>query len=130
MTMNYWIFVMTGNNSDFLNRIKNNKWELYRKTSNRLKIQKGDKILFYLARFPRQKIVANAILKSNVTSVGDKFFVDLSELEIWKKQISIKPFIESLDFIKNKSKWGGYLQGGISKISENDYLLLSKNPQT
>ncbi len=30
----------------------------------------------------------------------------------------------SLDFVKNKEKWGTYLQGGVVKITEEDYKFI------
>ena len=119
-----WIFVMAGSSSEFRDRIKTKKWILYKRTSNRLNIRKGDKILFYLARPPRRKIIANAVLSSEVKENGEDFLVGISRIRLWKKQVSIKPFIESLEFIKNKVKWGGYMQGGIVKITDKDYELL------
>ena len=116
-----WIFVMAGNNGEFLERIRTKKWPIYKRTSNRLNIKKGDKILFYLAGSPRRKIVASAVLNSNLKEDGEEFSVVVYKIKIWKIQVPIKPFIESLEFIKNKVKWGVFMQGAIVKITDTDY---------
>lgn len=120
-----WIFVMNANNPEFLERIRTKRWPIYKRTSNRLQIKKGDKILFYLAGYPRRKIVASAVLSSNLKEDGEEFSVTLYKIKVWKIQIPIRPLIESLEFIKNKAKWGGYMQGGIVKITDNDFGLLT-----
>jgi predicted RNA-binding protein len=112
---------MAGNHSEFLERIKTKRWDLYKRTSHRLNIRKEDKILFYLARYPRRKFVANAVLSSKVREEDEEFSVGLNKIKIWKRQIPIRPLIESLEFIKNKNKWGGYMQGGIVKITKKDF---------
>ncbi len=117
---------MHGNNGEFLERIKTKKWPIYKRTSNRLNIKKGDKILFYLAGYPRRKIVASGVLNSNLKEDEEGFSVNVYKIKVLKIQIPIKPFIESLEFIKNKSKWGGFMQGGIVKITDNDFETLLK----
>ena len=112
---------MAGNNSEFLEKIKTKRWSLYKRTSNRLNIRKGDKILFYLARYPRRKFVANGVLSSNVKEEVDEFSVGLYKIRLWKIQVPIRPLISSLKFIKDKEKWGRYMQGGIIRISDRDY---------
>lgn len=116
---------MSGHHAEFLERIQTKRWSLYKRTSNRLKIKKGDKILFYLAGSPRRKIVARAVVSSQVKEEGEAFSVGLNKIKVFKKQVPIKPFIESLEFIKNKAKWGVFMQGGIVKITDNDFKILS-----
>jgi len=118
---------MSGNNAEFLERIKTKKWPIYKRTNNRLNIKKEDRVLFYLAGSHRRKIVADAKLGSNLKENGEEFSINLSKISLWKKQILIKPFVESLEFIKNKEKWGVFMQGGIVKISDKDFEILLKN---
>lgn len=91
-----------------------------------MNIKKGDKVLFYLAGSHRRKIVADVVLSSNLKKEGEEFAINISKVNLWKKQILIKSFVESLEFVKNKAKWGVHMQGGIVKISESDFDLLTR----
>lgn len=119
-----WIFVMVGNQSEFIEMIKMKRWPIYKRTNNRMNIKKGDKILFYLAGSHRRKIVADAVLSSSLKDDGDEFSIGISKIKLWKKQILIKSFVESLEFIKNKAKWGVFMQGGVVRITDKDFDLL------
>jgi len=123
--MSSWIFVMTGDDDEFLERTKMKKWPIHKRTNHRKKLRKGDKVLIYLAGPHRQKIVANAVLGSDVTENGEEFSIVLSKINLWKNQILLKPLVNSLEFIKNKSKWGVSMQGGVVKITDNDFKTLS-----
>ena len=116
---------MTGDNNEFLERIKMKKWPIHKRTNHRKKLRKGDKVLIYLAGPHRQKIVANVVLDSNITENGDELSIGISNVNLWKNQILLKPHVESLEFIKNKSKWGVSMQGGVVRITDNDFKTLS-----
>ena len=45
---------------------------------------------------------------------------------LFKAPIHIKAIINQLEFIKNKTNFGVYLMGGVSKITENDFNLIKK----
>lgn len=115
---------MAGNQSEFQERIKLKKWPIYKRTNHRRKIRKGDKILFYLAGSHRRKIVADGILGSNLKINGEEFLIDISKIKLWKRQILLKPLVESLEFVKNKEKWGVFMQGGIVRITDRDFETL------
>jgi len=48
-------------------------------------------------------------------------FIKISNIDLWKEPILIKDMLRSLDFIRNKEKWGGYLQGGVVWLNDNDF---------
>ena len=48
-------------------------------------------------------------------------------ITILKTPIHIKAIINQLEFIKNKTNFGVYLMGGVSKITENDFNLIKKS---
>lgn len=123
--MSDWIFVMAGNKNEFLERVKKETWSIYSRTTNRNRIRKGDRVLFYLAGPHRQKIIASSILNSELKKEKEDFIVSLAEIEIWKKQVPIQSLIDLLEFIKNKTKWGVHMQGGIVSISKKDYVTIT-----
>ena len=115
---------MAGNEREFLERIKNEKWPIYSRTTNRNRIKKGDRILFYLAGPHRKKIIASSHLGSQIRKEGDDFAVALEKIDAWKKHVPIQPLVGTLEFIKNKEKWGTHMQGGVVYISDKDHDLI------
>ena len=118
---------MTGADEEFLKRINMKKWPIYSRTSHRKKLKEGDRIIFYLAGAPRKKFAGSAVIASDLEKENDDFTVALSEIKKWSKQILISSLLESLEFIKNKSNWGVYMQGGVVHISDKDYHVITKN---
>ncbi len=118
---------MTGDDAEFLKRINMKKWPIYNRTSHRKKLKEGDRILFYLAGEPRKKFAGSAIIASDLEKENDDFVVTLSEIKKWGKHVLIIPLLESLEFIKNKSNWGIYMQGGVVLLSDKDYNTITKN---
>lgn len=41
--------------------------------------------------------------------------------------VAIKPLVNDLQFIKNKTKWGVHFMGGFLTIGEDDFKLIAKN---
>ena len=116
-----WIFVMRGNEDDFLARLKGEKWPIYQRTPNRTSLTKGDSIIFYLAGVHNMKFMGAATLSSEADAEGDAFSVRISNVDVWKKPVLIKLILESLNFVPNAKKWGAYFQGGAIWISKEDY---------
>ena len=115
---------MAGNESEFLERIREEKWSIYNRTSNRNKIKSRDRVLFYLAGPHRKKIIASSVLSSELKKEDENFTIDLAQIDVWKKHVSVQHLIGSLDFIKNKAKWGVHMQGGIVHLSDKDYDMI------
>lgn len=115
---------MAGNKSEFLERIREKKWPIYSRTSNRNKIKSRDRVLFYLAGPHRKKIIARSVLSSELKKEKENFTIALAKIDVWKKHVSVQPLIDSLDFIKNKAKWGVHMQGGVVHLSDKDYDLI------
>jgi predicted RNA-binding protein len=123
---------------DILNvRIKEKKYPLYEKTPKLNEIKEKDEVVFYIAgkatkaqNFIGQAIIDTIQIPEELSVDPDKKkyvvkkYLILENIRIFKAPIHIKSIINQLDFIKNKSNYGVYLMGGVSKITENDYKLI------
>ena len=128
--MNYWIFVSVpftdynvGTIYEMLEKIRNSKkWPLGKRTFHRKKLQAGDKVLFYQGGENGRMIVASAELSSALRHTENLHsFVKINRFRIWSNPIDIRELFNDLSFIKNKKHWSAYFQGGIVKISKEDY---------
>ena len=133
----FWIFVYNGDekygHSSFKTRIRDSHWGLYKFTQNRTKVQEADNILFYKAGQGGQRFLGTANVETLPFSVtkllvakypslaGFDYCMKLMNLDIWQTPVPMRNVAEKLHFIKNKEKYGVYLQGGIKSISERDY---------
>ena len=50
--------------------------------------------------------------------------VDLADVEIWPRPVPFRSVCSSLSFVRNKEKPYVYLQGGVVRIGEDDYLTI------
>jgi len=133
--VHHWIFVLypfsdfsRGNADETLLKLKmSNKWPVGKRTPNRKDLSKGDKALFYLAGKDGQKFIGSAELLSDLQISENNYcdFVVLKTMKLWKNPTFIKELVNSLSFISNKNHYGCSLQGGIVKIPESDYALIS-----
>ena len=125
--LNCWIFVLTGTDEEFQRRIEMEKWPIFRKTTYRQQVHESDKVVFYKAGEGNKKFLGTATVSSELKPEGKTdFFLNLKEIDVWKKPKPIHQMLDKLDFIKNKAHWGIYMQGGVTKLSEKDYVLITK----
>jgi len=124
--------------SILMKRLDEKKYPLYTRTPHLNRIQSNDVAVFYLAgkKDKAQNFLGEAIISSIETSsellidpdkeryVVEKYLI-LDKIKIFKTPVHIKSIITKLDFIINKSNYGVYLMGGVKKISENDYKLIT-----
>lgn len=118
-------------------RLEKRAWPLYRHTRNRAAIKTGDEVIIYLAgrMHGSQSFIASAVIDdicNDVSSCRDNEKL-LSEppyqcLKLRKIKyyhyVSVRPFLDKLSFVKDKSRWGMYFQGGTRKISKHDRDLI------
>ena len=125
--------------------MKDHFWGLGERTANRKHVQKGDLVIFYIAR-PESAFGGTARLASasfslspsdqNKLSHGSEFFtadygVWLEAIDTWSNTRRVADLAASLDFIENPAQWWTYLQGGIRQVSEADYSrIVSGSPQS
>ena len=125
----------TENAIDILKRrLHEKKNPLYKKTPFLKDIKKDDEVVFYVAgkKNKSQNFIAFSHIKLVETPnellidpdknkyVLEKYLL-FENITLLKTPIHIKAIINQLEFIKNKTNFGVYLMGGVSKITENDF---------
>ena len=132
----HWIFVLLpfsdfnrGDIPETLKRVKDlGKWPIGKSTLHRKQLSKGDKVLFYQAGEEGKKFIGSGELLSNLVHEKQIFsdYVEMGDVNFWAKSVPIAGLIDDLSFIKNKRNWGLHFQGGIIRVSENDYQFILK----
>lgn len=120
-------------------RIDEKKYPLYKKTPFLNDIKKNDEVVFYVAgrKNKSQNFIAFSVIQSveipNETLIDpdkNKYVLEkyllFENISLLKTPIHIKAIINQLEFIKNKTNFGVYLMGGVSKITANDFNLIKK----
>jgi hypothetical protein len=122
-------------------RLDRGEWGLYRKTANRNRIKKNDRVLIYMGGLKRMRrhVVASASVSQIVEHrVGVRLdppdvegeYADRSLLlkDIRHQEpVDVRSLLDELDFVpKNRSKWGVALMGGCREVSKADYERLRK----
>ena len=103
-------------------------WPIGKKTPNRKKLSKGDRVLFYQGGEHGGKIIGSAELASDLTQdEGHVYdFVMIRSIEFWKKPVEIRTIMKEMSFVKNVKHWGLYFRGGVVRISSGDYKLITE----
>ena len=124
--MSNWIFVIKDDENVFKKRIKHKKWPIHLGTNFQKSLKIEDKIVFYQAGKDGQKFLGTATVRSEVKPNRDKidYYIDIDNINVWKKQPSIRDIISKLSFILNKNHWGVYFQGGVVKMDEESYSVI------
>jgi MoxR-like ATPase len=137
---NHWILVVTDKPEQNLTakqivttRINDRFWGLNTKTPYRTLLRKDDRVIF---SYGSREFLGTAILDSdafelreeqrNQFSHNDEFFktdfgVRLKDAELWEDPKPVQKSVNVLSFIKNKGYYMTSFQGGIRKISKEDY---------
>lgn len=141
---NYWIFTVKDDRIEtakkkgieiYSQRMSDGFWGLGERVSNRIYLERDDRVVFYLAGVDGYKFLGTCVLDSEYYKLSGEekqrlwhgpFFqsdhgVRLKEVRIWESPKSIHSLISKLKFIKDPRVWGTYLQGSIRRISEDDY---------
>lgn len=128
-------------------RLHNSYWPIYSNTRNRKTIKESDQLAFYVSGNKEfgGMVVAVARAKEilidqkrlisyknieNEVSMGENFYsiVKLDGIDLALRKTIIKQSLKHLSFGKeNMKKWGALLQGGCRKLTEEDFLLLTKS---
>lgn len=134
--MNYYVFQVSDQSKygkqrtaqevfDFLVK-ERSVWGFGYHTANRKAIQPGDKVLFYLTGSENQVFVGAATLKSGAyedkTGESKDWYLDPETLRIDLKDVVIFPEPKNRGQFKS-IEWRP-MQGGSSKISERDYMIV------
>jgi MoxR-like ATPase len=142
----YWIFVVTDNSEAKLSakeiynmRMGDMFWGLHERTPYRVSLKEGDKIIF---SYGSRELFGLATLASNSYELGSeeseqvshgqsffkaKFGVKLRDIVRWDQPKRVDQFLEVLPFVKDKTKYPVYFQGGVKKISKEAYEMITGN---
>jgi predicted RNA-binding protein len=145
--MNHWIFAVVSHKGpdytvaaqDIYNtRMGDKFWGLNPKTPNLRNLQRGDKVVFYLGQ-PEKAFTGTATLvstaveldeeqKEQLTHGLDIYRADtgvyLEDVHKWEERKPIDDLLARLSFVKKKERWQAYFQGGVIRISEEDFQLI------
>jgi len=124
----------------FEDRVKKRVWGLSRFAAQRRRISRGDRVVFYVSSKSRKmlsQLVGCGVIDSQPYPASDverrlciafperyTHIVDLADVEIWPKPIPFRGVCGSLSFVRNKQNPYLYLQGGVVRICEDDYLTI------
>jgi hypothetical protein len=127
-----------------VSRLRQHQWPLFRSTAHATRIQAGDRCLVYVAgnRANAQSIVGHALVRKvrecdktwqepirNLIGQPAFWIAEFGMAEIWDAALSIRDYIDRLDFIKNKGRWGLHMIGGVKRISPADFSLLAPDAE-
>lgn len=136
MTSRYWIIVAS--------REHVKKGELagfaqacHGKATPLKRMKPGDWIIYYCSKMAMNKpekcqsfTAIGRILDTEVyqCDMGDGFMPWRKNVEFFPcEEVSILPFIENMQSIKNKKYWGGALRYGILEIPRHDFELIASH---
>ncbi|MCB0855091.1 MAG: EVE domain-containing protein [Bacteroidetes bacterium] len=132
--MKYWIVTISKEHV-----LKGQEWEIMQvchgKKSPLKRINKGDYVIFYSSK---QKMKDKEPLQ-NFTAIAqatDDHIYQVKQFEGFEpfrrkvsflpcEETSIRPMINDLEFIENKSHWGFYFRYGLVQIPEKDFHLIA-----
>ena len=130
---NYWLCVIDDRNWRIVNR--HNIWGVRGRFHNTISGAKvGDRLVFYVKPLKIGGVfeATSDPYEDHELLFGEKgasdlypFRIRLRKVIIPEEALPFKQVIPKLEFIKNKRKWGGYLQGrAMIPISEYDYKII------
>ena len=132
----YWLCITNRENWEIIK--KHNIWGVSERHKNTImKVEKGDKLVFYVKQEVRGKEKYPPMIAGIYEVVSEPY---RDETEIFEGgtypwrikikpiklgQLEFKPLIPKLRFIKNKERWSGHLMGrAMRQIPEEDYELI------
>lgn len=134
--MRYWVGVASKNHVQ--RGIEGGFCQLCHGKAQPLKrMQQGDWIIYYS---PKEEFEANQPCQQ-FTAIGEVIGTGVYQFEIFPgfipfrrdiafiakaKPTDIRPLLQNLDFIKDKSKWGYAFRYGHLEISESDFRLIAE----
>ncbi len=119
-------------------RLKRNIWIVNSKNVNVKYLREADEVVFYLGGSHGEKgftgvgvlaseprpLTASEITKHFSLSPQFDEAVSLRDAKIWLQVKPAATLVPQLSFIKNKRRWGAYLEGGIINLPKPDFELI------
>jgi predicted RNA-binding protein len=148
--MNWWIFTVAPRKigdqqcdpcTILKQRVKDEFWGLPRRAGNRLRLEQGDQVVFYVAGNRHMEFAARATLagksvqlfKEEQEKYGhnnpchhSEYGVRLENIQWLDIPQKVRPLIRHLDFIENKQNWGLSFRHSIIKLGKDDFEKIVK----
>ena len=124
-----WIFVTTGEKEELKKRFSEKRWPIYRHTIHRTKLSKGDRVIVYHGGYKSKKeLIGSFTIETEPAQENlETFYLEFSDLKLWKQKVPVKKILSELSFVKRKDNWGIYFQGGVVLLPNKDLkTILSK----
>jgi hypothetical protein len=138
---NYWIFIVANQKnlpaeSIYRTRMNDKFWGFNERTPYRKALRKGDKVIFSQGA---KMFLGTATLGSSAFELDDAqknlllhdddifradYGVFLNDIANWEIPKDVAPYVDSLSFVSNSEQYPVYFQGGVKKISAQDYALI------
>lgn len=123
-------------------RLMKQYWPINARTRYRKNLKPGDRAVFYAARTGGSNFVATAEVASEAIELrlreravveyehdyllAAPYGVRLINASFFSRPLFAKRFLSELSFVEDPTNWGAYFRGGIVKLSESDYNMLTE----
>jgi hypothetical protein len=119
------------------------QWPLNRSTRHQTALRAGDQILFYVSGqsdpqsthfIARAEVAGSRVLSRGRTGTlkswtgllaAPVFDVPIHSVIPWEDPVALRPLIPRLAFIRKKDNWGSYFHGGIVRIGQADFEIIT-----
>ncbi len=142
--VNYWVFVVKDHvhmgriipaREVLADRVRNKFWSLSARARNLKRLEKGDKVLFYVTEAQERGFMGAGVLAGSAhpmteeqrfhvigePSISFEYAVDFDEAEIWDKLISLNSIKDKMPSLRGMKNPARAFRGAIRRITEKDY---------
>lgn len=122
-------------------RLSSARWPIYAGTKNRLALAPGSRVVIYVggaSSAVAQHVIAKGIIGEvrkprrheavegpDLLSDDPFIILELTQVEVLRPPIPIKPLLERLTILNPGPKWGAGLVGGCRRLTDADFHLLA-----
>ncbi|MDW8021441.1 MAG: EVE domain-containing protein [Nitrososphaerota archaeon] len=146
---NYWVFIVKDHihmgkiipaREVLANRVSNRFWSLNSKAANLKKLQKGDRVLFYVTELSEKGFMGRGALAGPAhpmteeqrfhiigsPSISFDYVVDFEEMEMWPFMITLDQLKDRMPLLLGRKLPARIFRGSIRRITERDYEVVMK----
>jgi len=146
---NYWVFVVKDHihlgkiipaREVLANRVKNKFWSLSSRAANLKKLEKGDRVLFYVAESSEKGFMGKGVLAGSAHPITDEqrfhvigspsmsfdYSVEFSEAEMWPRIVSLDLVKDEMPLLIGRKAPARVFRGSIRRITPRDYETVLK----
>jgi len=140
----YWIFIVKDHvqmgklipaREVLANRVKNKFWSLNPRAPNVRRLEKGDKVLFYITESSARGFMGRGVLAGKAHPITDEqrfhvigtpsiafdYSVDFEEAEMWSEIVSLDLVKDKMPLLIGRKNPAQVFRGAIRRITEKDY---------